>query len=1104
MSVDLRSRLAALSPEKRALLERRLRASKPELTSDVIPHLEDLHRSPLSFSQQRLWFLEQLEPGLGHYNLPTVMRFNGSVDPDKLQQAINFVISRHAILRTRFVLVKGEPCQEITPDCEIRIQLLDLAELAPAERAIEANRLSYESAVQPFALGECPLIRAQLVRLGQQDFQLTVTMHHIVSDGWSLGLFSRELSSAYSALVMGEEPSLPPLSLQYADFATWQQQHLQGETLDRLLSYWKDKLAGMPLLLELPTDRPRPRVQTFVGGTLVRAYSRSATERLAKFAQDHEASLFMALLAVFKVLLHRFSGLTDIVVGSPIANRGRQEIEALIGFFVNTLVLRSDLSGDPNFGEVLDRVREVSLGAYAHQDLPFERLVVELNPDRNLDHNPLFQVMFGMQNTEAKIPAQNGESEFGIGTSKFDLTVSVTETEEGITCAWEFSSTLFESSTIAALADAFGVLMETVVQFPDRPISRLSLLTESQRQQVLTLATNPGLEPSAETVPRIFARQAAATPTAVAVDAPDRVLTYDELDHLSNQLARRLMASGVGPETIVGLCLDRSSMIPLAMLAVWKAGAAFLPLDPTLPPKRMAYMLADAGAQMILLHGTDPATLLSSYDGTILTLDTDLDLFDAYSDSPLDCHLPANALAYLIYTSGSTGRPKGVLVQHDCTANALQSLIAAFGLPAGTRVLQFGALSFDISIFDLLMAFGCGGTLCIAKREDLLPGLPLAESLESMRINAVTLPPSAMAVTPLTPLSELQTLVFGGEVLPTALADDWRAHGRRLINAYGPTETTIWTAFHDCEAEIDPPPIGKPVSRTQAYVLDINLDLVPPGFPGELYVGGSGVSRGYRDRPGLTAESFIPDPYSNQAGARLYRTGDRVVLRQDGAVRFLGRKDNQIKLRGYRIELSEIDNVMLGHDAIAAAAAIVQQTSGGEPRIVLFCVARDGASVAPADLHSHLRNLLPDYMVPARVVMLDSLPLNSSGKVDRQSLALQNANDAIEVGPDENETEIESLVAQVFAETLEVTRLGRTANFFEMGGHSLLATRAINRLNERFNIQLPLRALFEHPGVADMAAFITKVQAEGPGVIQSAMSRVQRRAVSKSEIGGAP
>ncbi len=1100
MSVDLRTRLAALSPEKRALLERRLQADKPVVATDSIAHRDHVERPPLSFAQQRLWFLEQLEPGGGHYNLPLVLDFAGPVDPAKLEAAINLIVQRHDSLRTRFVLEQGEPCQEIVTDLAIGIEVIDLRSRPATDREPEAARARLATIMQPFDLRHGPMLRAQLLRLSGDRHVLTVTLHHIVADGWSLAVFEQELTAIYGALCRGEPSPLAPLALQYADFALWQRDVLQGERLQRLLGYWTGALAGMPARLELPTDRPRPPIQDFAGGMLVRPYPRRSLAGLVRRAQAQDATLFMALLAVFTILLHRLSGSSDIVIGSPIANRSRRELEQLIGFFVNTLVLRTNLAGASTFRELLDRVRDVTLDAYAHQDLPFERLVEAINPERNLDHNPLFQVMFGMQNIGAARPAQNGPSQLGPATAKFDLTVSVSETDEGITCAFEFSTALFDAATIAALADAFGALIAHAAESPDTPIAALRLTDDALRARLIAQAGTPGSGPPGGTIAALFEDRAAAAPDAVALSTAHETLSYAEVDARANRLAHALSEGGAGRGAVVGLCLDRTLDLPIAMLAVGKAGAAFLPLDPALPADRLAFMLDDAGVALVLTS-EDLRPAIPAFAGVVWTMEQHRARIAGHEATPLDHDASPDDLAYVIYTSGSTGRPKGVMVANRGAANAVRSLVAAFDLPAQTRVLQFGSLSFDIAIFDLLMTIASGGTLCLADATAILPGQPLVDILRDRAINVITIPPSALAVTPVTDLPDLHTIVCGGETLSADLASRWQAAGCRVVNAYGPTETTIWATCHDCDDDDAAPPIGRAIAGARVHVLDPAGEPLPPGIPGEIHIGGAGVARGYLGRPGLTAAHYVPDPFAQEPGARLYRTGDRAVLRADGAIRFIGRADHQIKLRGYRIELGEIEAVLRHQTDVVDAAAVVQRTPGGERRIAAFCVVR---ALGPdqAALLARLRAALPAHMVPAALTILDTLPVTPSGKVDRRALEVHDPSPPMDCAPPLGGTDLELSIAGVYAEVLEIGALGRDAHFFALGGHSLLATRAVTRLNAMFAVALPLRTLFEHPVVADLAIAIQRARAAGDGVISASIPRADRQPVMPAALDG--
>jgi amino acid adenylation domain-containing protein len=1099
---DLAARLAALSPEKRRLLERRLQTQGKNLPSDRITPRHESSRLPLSFAQQRLWFLEQLEPDRSFYNLPFTSRFSGHLAPSVIERALNEIVRRHEALRTRFVLENGEPVQLIEPELQIKLDLLDLQSVPEADRKREAGTIATQEAMLPFDLERGPLFHAKLLRLSPTDHILVVTMHHIVSDGWSMGVLYRELSALYNAFATNQPSPLPDLPMQYGDFALWQRNYLSDSRLEQLLSYWKNSLDGMPVLLELPTDHPRPRVQSFKGGSYSMPFAKPAIDELKELARKENATLFMALLAVFKVLLHRYSGVTDMVVGAPIANRNRVELEGLIGFFVNTLVLRTDFSGDPSFREVLSRVRDVTLDGFAHQDLPFEKLVEEMQPDRNLSHNPLFQVMFGLQNAEAQMASHNAPAQLSYGTSKFDLTLSATETAEGLTGVFEFNLELFDSQTIKSLANAFGTLLTAVTTDPDRPISKLPLVSPAEGAELIRAAATPGAVPEAFLVHQWFELQKQRTPDVIATAFGDEILTYAELDARANQLARALRERGAGPDVLVGLCVDRSLELPVAMLGVLKAGAAFVPLDPAYPKERLSYMLEDIGTR-ILLTQSHLVESLPKFQHEVWCLDTDWSQIAEYSAEPLEEITTSDALAYVIYTSGSTGRPKGVMVPHRCVCNSAQAQIEAYALPPGCRVLQFGSLSFDTSIYDLIMMIGCGGTLCLAPQDALMPGPPLVETLRRQQVNIITIPPSSLAVLPETELPDLHTLVAGGEAPTREVVARWLP-GRRFFNAYGPTEATIWAAFFPCKDSDDAPPIGNAIANTQAYVLDDGLKPVPIGWPGEIYLGGAGIARGYLNRPGQTAEVYLPDPFSAEPGQRIYRTGDRAKLLPGGEIKFMGRIDQQLKLRGYRIELGEITIMLLSHPAIKDAVAVSQITTAGEPRIAAYCVAEEGLSPNKEELMAYLRQRLPEFMVPSSLRILEALPLNANGKLDYAKLSIWSQSDEdVESRWTPPRTPLEETIAEIFREVLELERIGIHENFFRLGGHSLLATRAIMRLNESFGISLPLRHLFEYTTVAELASAIEQ---DGQTSVQSkptTIQRAERRAVPSPVADGA-
>ncbi len=1100
-SPDLTARLAALSPEKRALLERQLGAVAPTAAADRTEPAPNVRCIALSIAQQRVWFLEQLEPGHALYNLPMVRRFREPVDPQKIERAINEVIRRHDSLRTVFRLEEGAPVQEIRPDLTVNIEITDLEAIPIEMREEEARRRALAAARQPFDLQRGPLIAGHLLRLDPTNYVLAVTMHQIVSDRWSLGVFAREFGTIYGALCHGNSYFLPRLAVKYSDFILGQHEHLEGNTLERLATYWAGKLDGMAPLLDLPTDRARPRLQTFQSRSLVRRYPRSAADALYRLAGQQSATPFMALLALFDILLHRFSGISDIVVGSPVKNREHPEQDHLIGLLANTLVLRTDLSGNPSFCEVLARVRTVTTDAHAHQDFPLQKLVEELNLKRDLSYNPLFQVFFSVDDLESSPLSRTGFSNLDTEASEFDISLNITENDEELVATFEFNSALFSDGTAESLADAYEILLESAGNSPNRPIAELPLVSSETRELLIESSATPGRVPRASTLHALFELQAQATPTAPALHSDGETYSYGAVDAKANQLACALGELGIGPEMVVGICMERTTDWVVAVLAVLKAGAAFLPLDPTYPSERIAFMLADANVEIILTHDS-LRDRLPPFAGTIWCLEREWPRIAKLPSEPQRTAVSPDGLAYVIYTSGSTGWPKGVQVPHRCACNTMQTIADALQLPAGTRVLQFGSLSFDLSIYDLLMAFGCGGTLYLAPTDVLLPGQPLANTLRELRINAVALPPSALTAVPTTDLPDLHTIMSGGEALSAELARRWSSPTRRLINGYGPTEATIWSTCHPCSGDEAVPPIGRAVSRTQAYVLDRSAEPLPYGFPGELYLGGAGVARGYVNHPDLTAERFIPDPFSGEPGSRLYRTGDRASLQPDGNIQFLGRMDSQIKLHGYRIELQEIESTLTRHPQVTEAAVVIQRSSGGESQLAAFCTVRGDAAAIRQELLLHLRRHLPKYMVPAVFTILKRLPVSASGKLDRKKLADWTAPEMDGPRKVAAGTEPEEKIAHIFAEVLNTDNVGPSDSFFELGGHSLLAIRAIGRLNETFLVSLSIRDLFENPVVADLARAVALAQAAGNRALPLSIPRAPHMAAASADGAG--
>jgi amino acid adenylation domain-containing protein/natural product biosynthesis luciferase-like monooxygenase protein len=1032
---------------------------------------------PLSFAQERLWFLDQLQPNIAAYNEISVLRIHGVLNPLVLEAALGEVVRRHESLRTRFEVVDGSPVQVIEQVGELRLEPVDLSGLPTEEQAAEVRRLIREEALRPFNLAVGPLIRVSLLKLGTEEHVAVVVIHHIVTDGWSRELLLREVGALYAALVEGRPLPLPELPIQYADYALWQREWLQGEVLERQLAYWKKQLSGAPAALDLPTDRARPAVPSFKGASVSFVLSKELTEGLIALGRREDATLFMVLLAVLKVVLFRWSGQADVVVGSPIAGRLHWQTERLIGVFVNTLALRTDLSGDPKFRELLRRVKEVALGAYAHQDLPFEKLVEELQPVRAMSRQPIFQVMLVAQNQNMptdglRLPGLVLSPMGGMtATSKFDLTLIISETRAGLHGTFEYSTDLFDESTIARLIDHFKTLLERVVTDPDRRLSELPLLREGERRRLLKEWNDTAVEyPRDKCLHELFAEQAERTPDTVAVVFEDQQLSYGELDQRSNQVAHHLRGLGMGAEVVVGLCVERSLEMVVGLLAILKAGGAYLPLDPSYPPERLAYMLADARAPIVVAQGAlleqvpPPAT-------QVVRLDAEWEEIARQPVSAPASEAGPDTLAYVIYTSGSTGKPKGVMVEHRGLTNLAQAQASGFGVRSGSRVLQFARLSFDASISEIAMTLG-GATLCLSPAPSLWSGSDLAQIFIAHRISVATLPPSVLLVLSDQEIPSLQTLIVAGEPCPVELGSHW-APRCRFINAYGPTETTVCATFAEyCEGS-DRLPIGRPISNTQVYVLDGELEPLPVGVLGELYIGGTGLARGYLGRTDLTAERFVPSPFGH--GDRLYRTGDVVRYLADGNLEFVGRIDHQVKIRGFRIELGEIEAALSAHPSVRQAVVVAREDAPGEKRLVAYVVRNQesGATVEPNELGAHLKRSLPDYMVPSAFVVLEGLPLTPNGKVDRRSLpAPEGRPDVAQyVAP---RTLTEEVLAGIWCEVLKVDKVGVNDNFFDLGGHSLLLQQLHRKLTIALDRDFSLMSLFHHPTIRAFEAFLSE------------------------------
>ncbi|MEA2604526.1 MAG: hypothetical protein QOF89_5518, partial [Acidobacteriota bacterium] len=1060
---------------------------------------------PLSFAQERLWFLDQLRPGLTAYNVPALVRLVGRLAVDALVEALREIVRRHEALRTVFHLPAGEdePVQAILPAAAVPLPLVDLSAVPPASREAEARRLAAVQTRRPFDLARGPLLRAVLLRLaGPEDPQgsehvLLLSLHHIVTDGWSMGVLMREVAALYGAFSAGLPSPLPELPVQYADYATWQRDWLAGEVLAAQIAYWRDALAGVPPLLDLPTDRPRPPVQTFRGAHRTTFFPPELAEPVRQLGRSRGLTTFMVLLAALQTLLHRNSGQGVVAVGSPTANRGRVELEGLIGFFANTLVLAADLTDDPGFCDLLARVREVALGAYAHQDLPFEKLVEELAPERNLAHSPLFQVLFVFQGAAAPASAPQATGSLALspleadaGTAKFDLNLEMSERGRGFAVTLEYNTDLFETATAARLLRGFETLLAGAVADPARPLSTLPLLSRTQEHQ-LTHEWNDSSAgfPGDTCLYRWFAAQADRTPGAVAVAFEGETLTYGELDARAGRLARRLRGLGVGPEVRVGICVERSLEMMVGLLGILAAGGAYVPLDPSYPADRLAFMLADSqqGLELpVLLTQARLLDTLPAHGARVICLDLPL---PEGLDADLLADLWPSNLAYVIYTSGSTGRPKGTMNSHRGIVNRLLWMQEEYGLTADDRVLQKTPISFDVSVWELFWPLMVGARLVIARPGGHQDGAYLAGLIAEQGITTLHFVPSMLQVFLDSPgldrCASLRRVIASGEALPADLVSRFFAQlggsGAGLYNLYGPTEAAVDVTVWTCErygrrASV---PIGRPIANTRIHLLDRHLATTPLGVPGELHIGGVQVGRGYLNRPELTAESFIPDPFAGVPGARLYKTGDLARHLPDGAVEFLGRLDHQVKIRGFRIELGEIEAALAAHPDVREAVVVARERAAGgalgDWRLTAYVVGRGGVELAPEaeELRGFLRSRLPAHMVPWAFVVLPALPLNANGKIDRRALPdPERSAWGAAAGIEEPQSEMERTIAAIWRELLRLDPVGIDDNFFDSGGHSLLAVRVHNQLRRLAGREFPLVALFEHPTIRALARYL--------------------------------
>jgi amino acid adenylation domain-containing protein len=1048
-----------------------------QLKAPAVRRVDRSGSLPLSYAQQRLWFIHQLRQfgaGGALYNVPVAVRLIGELNVAAAGQSIREIVRRHESLRTRFPMdAELGQARQVVGDVDVELELIDLSGLGEMERAEWWKRLAEEEAERGFDLSLGPVIRAKLVRVAREEWVMMVTVHHIATDGWSSGILVREFGRLYEAYAGGAEPGLGELPIQYVDYAVWQREWLKGEALRRQLDYWEGQLAGAPPLLELPTDRVRPAAQSFRGASLEFEFDEELSEGLRRESRRAGVTIFMTLLGAYQTLLHRYSGQAEILVGTPIAGRTRAELEGLIGFFVNTLVLKGDFRGGPSFREVMRKVRETALAAYAHQDVPFERVVEELQPERSLSYSPIFQVMFVYQNTpesEARLEGielrrEGGES----NTTKFDLMLNLEEKGGRVAGTIEYSTDLFEEHAAHRMIRHFEGLVKALVEDPGQRVSEAQLLGERERRQLLVEWNETSREyPGQISIHEMIDRQAELRPDAIAMVFDGQEVSYGQLDSRSNQLARLLREQGVRSESRVGICVERSVEMVVSMLAVIKASGVYVPLDPGYPGQRLYYMLEDSGAQVVITQERRRAELEAA-GKLVVSVDGDGERISEQSEQRLDGEVWPESLAYIIYTSGSTGKPKGVAIRHKSAAAFTNWCREVFTQEDMQGVLASTSICFDLSVFEILVTLACGGRLILA--QDTLRLAELEAAREVRLINTV---PSAIAeLVRMGNLPESVKIVnLAGEALARAVVDEVYKRGsvERVYNLYGPSEDTTYSTYTEVErGKQGAPTIGRPITNTKVYILDQWLQPAPAGVAGELYIAGDGLARGYWNRPDQTAEKFIPNPFSAGGGERLYRTGDLARYLLDGQIDYIARADNQVKIRGYRIELGEIESVLRQLQAIKDVVVVVREDEPGDKRLVAYLTPA-GQFEAPNDeLRSYLQDKLPDYMRPAAFVWLQQMPLTRNGKIDRKALPAPTY-PITQSGSGEPLTPVEEIIINIWASLLKQERISVDDNFFDLGGHSLLATLLISKLRSVFDVELPLQMIFEAPTVKELAA----------------------------------
>ena len=1050
-------------------------------------------RYPLSYAQQAMWFLYQLAPDEATYNMGFSARICSEVDVHAFQQTFQDLIDRHSSLRTTFSEYSGILMQEVHGHQAVQFEQIDASnwdENTLHKKVVEAYR-------KPFDLRHGPVARVYLFTRSQTEHVFLFAAHHIIFDTTSLWTLLSEFQSIYEAKTSFAPPSLPSLHAEYESYVQWERKQVNDPAGDRAWEYWQKQLAGELPVLNLPTDRPHPAVPTNKGASYHFVIEKGLAQTLKAIAQAEETTLYTTLLAAFQTLLYRYSGQDDFLVGSSVDSRSQSEFADLVGYMINVVVLRANLSNNPTFKSLLKRTHQTVQGMLEHQDYPFPLLVERLKPQRDTNRAALYQVFFDLQSVSGSkelsallAPGkEKAQVDFGGLTLELydmpqqeglaDLGLQMLETDDGLRGTFTYNADLFDEPTIARMSGHFLTLLSGIVQNPKEPVSTLPLLTETERHQLLVAWNNNQADyPNDQCIHELFEAQVEQSPDAVAVVFDDKQLTYRELNQRSNQLAHYLLSLGIKPETLIGISVDRSLDMIVAVMGVLKAGAAYMPLDPTYPQDRLAFMLEDTQVP-VLLTQQHLLTVLPKHNARVICLDADWETIGSASQAnPANPTTPGN-LAYVIYTSGSTGKPKGALLIHRGLTNVTEAQIQAFGLGVGDHVLQFSTINFDASTFEIFMALRVGATLYLASKENLLPGQPLAQFIKDNTINIMSLAPSVLALLPQEDFPSLKIINVAGEASTTELLNRWVTN-RRIFNLYGPTETTIWATIAEYFKGEAKPHIGRPIINTTTYILDVHLRPVPVGVPGELLIGGVGLACGYLNRPELTAQKFIPNPFSDDPEDKLYRTGDLVRYLPDGNIDFLGRIDHQVKIRGFRIELGEIEAILEQHPSVHEAATTVRERSGIGKQIVAYVRAEPGQQSLKGELQVYLKKRLPEYMMPSALVVLEAFPLSPSGKVDMKALPEP---DQFRSELEENyvapQTELEQTIARVWQEVLQLDKVGVHDNFFDLGGHSLLITQVHSKLSEALQLKdLPLVKLFQYTTISALAKYLdTQVDA---------------------------